>query len=532
MTFAEYLQTKPQLTVAAAFIPGIIVGDATSGMMPMWCWLAAAVVMMVLYWAMRNKFVHCSTCCIMATTFCIGATIITNANRRLSFPFKEGNPIFYEVVVTSEPKVKGKTLQCDLAVTDIEGKTLKTPVNVKASILRDTINNDWRKLNAGSGIEVVSVMRRPMNYYHDSNFDYVRWLHIHGFTAQTFIYHSNWVSKKVSLEPFSRLEILQLKALQFRARLINQLHINNENEDQQSAVITAMVLGDKHAISKDTKDAYSISGGSHVLALSGLHLSIIYAILTLLIGRWRRRWISQIIVLTAIWMYVVMVGMGSSVVRSAVMLSVYSLCMVTKRDKASINCLAFAAIIMLIANPLCLWDVGFQMSFMAVAAILVYYKPIYYVLPVSNKILKAVWGMMAVSLSAQIGTAPLVAYYFGRFSCYFLLTNFIVVPAATVIIYGTLAVLITSPIQAISGALAKVLNAIAYLLNSAMEWVASLPGASIEGIHISTTQLCFVYIIILCISLVFKHMLKVRDMKKLDAFLKRQGLQSNEQTLS
>ncbi len=156
-----------------------------------------------------------------------------------------------------------------------------------------------------------------------------------------------------------------------------------------------------------------------MLALSGLHLGIIYAILTLLMGGGRRwRWLAQGIILTAIWTYVVLVGMPASVIRSATMLNICSVCLVLQRQQASVNTLAFAAIVMLLANPLNLWDVGFQMSFMAVLAIMVYYRSIYYLLPLRHRLARWAWGMASVSIAAQLGTAPLVMYYFGRFSSF------------------------------------------------------------------------------------------------------------------
>lgn len=521
MSFTDYLQTQPLLRVSVAFILGIVVGDKTFASISVWWWIAVAIAFLISFYTLHSKFPHFLSLCIYVITFCIGSSIITIADKQAEYPFHGEEPLHYEAVITNTPKVRGKILQCDLAILKAEGKTIKRPIYVKTAILRDTVSNDWQKLHIGSGIEAYSVMQPLSNYHKDGNFDYIRWLRVHGITAQTFIYYSDWRTARISLKPLSRLEIIKLKALRIRARLTSFLYSKGDNENQQSAVIAAMVLGDKHAISKETKDIYSISGGSHVLALSGLHLGIIYTILTLLFGRWRHKLLSQMLVLVAIWMYVVIVGMGSSVMRSATMLTIYSFCIVLQRDKTSVNTLSLAAICLLATNPLSLWDVGFQMSFMAVLTIVIFYKPIYNLLPLHNKLLKTVWGMTVVSITAQIGTAPLVAYYFGRFSCYFLLTNFVVIPAATIIIYGAVALFLSTPLPFISTSIAKILTFVAKLMNLALSWIANLPGSCIENIHINAIQVVLIYIIIMCISVSSVYISKIKQLDKLNAFHKR-----------
>ena len=172
------------------------------------------------------------------------------------------------------------------------------------------------------------------------------------------------------------------------------------------------------------------------------------------------------------------------------------------REKMSVNTLAFAAIVLMIINPLSLFDVGFQMSFMAVFAILVlhpFFEGVFsqeYLL--SHRAVKWVWGMGAVSCAAQIGVAPLVAYYFGRFSTYFLLTNFIVIPATTLILYLSLLVFMLP-------SLAYLLLYIVGLLNTVLTKMAALPGASIDGLAPSLLQVVMVYVIIVscCLLIIF-----------------------------
>ena len=199
-------------------------------------------------------------------------------------------------------------------------------------------------------------------------------------------------------------------------------------------------------------------------------------------------------------------GLSPSVVRASVMITIYAVIGVMRRDRMSLNALALTAIIMLFANPLCLYDVGFQMSFLAVFFILVYYKPVYGLVSSSflmrHPVLKWVWAMVVVSCCAQLGVAPLTAYYFGRFSCYFLLTNFVVIPLATVILYLAAAMMMASLWPSLLSWMAKVLSIVVGLQTAMVRWVSSLPEASIEGITINRVQLLLVYVIIMAFSVV------------------------------
>ena len=299
------------------------------------------------------------------------------------------------------------------------------------------------------------------------------------------------LSKVDDGEP-SRIERTQQYFLHQRTLLLERLQSSGLSGDQY-AIVAAMALGDKSALTHKLKETYSKTGASHVLALSGLHLGIIYALLSMLVVGRRWQMISQVAIILSIWAFVFLVGMSTSVVRSAVMLTVYALLAIGHRQKMSVNTLAFTAIIMLLISPQALFDVGFQMSFMAVFAILLFvplfYRPFSAEYLMTHRIINWLWGMVAVSVAAQIGVAPLIAYYFGRFSCYFLLTNFIVIPAATLILYLSLGTLL---IPAIGVVLANIVG----LLNNTLLYISTIPGATIEGLHPSAMLTISIYGII------------------------------------
>lgn len=315
-------------------------------------------------------------------------------------------------------------------------------------------------------------------------------------------YIDEWKGAAVDLSRLSVVQRARISALVFRDKLLQRFSDMGFN-GQAYAVLAAMALGDKSSLSDELKEEYSVSGASHVLALSGLHLGIIYAILSLLFSRRRWQIVSQVLILLAIWSYVFIVGMSASVVRSAVMLTVYSFVSLLNRNRLSLNTLSVAAVVILADSPLYLYDVGFQMSFAAVLFIIIFYRQLLEVMPGSIRnipIIKQIWQMTAVSVAAQIGVAPLIAFYFGRFSCYFLLTNMIVVPAATVILYGAVLTAAVSFLPWLQTLLAGLLLKVVILLNACVSFVAALPGASVDGIRIGLLQLLLIYILIFALS--------------------------------
>lgn len=265
------------------------------------------------------------------------------------------------------------------------------------------------------------------------------------------------------------------------------------------AVVSAMTLGAKEDMPKELRERYSAAGASHILALSGLHIGIIYAILSFLFV-WRRLRVSgHLLVLSAVWAYVFVTGMPPSAIRSAVMVTIYAIAVVCFRDRMPLNALSAAALVMLAFRPSDLFDLGFQMSFMAVFFILVFYGRIYNNVPAgwrSNVFTRRVWQMMAVSLAAQAGVAPLVMLCFGRISIYFLLANFIVVPVATIVLYGAMLLFAIPFAPAVQHVSAGLLSLAVSWMNNAVERLSLLPGGDISGINIHPAQVWMIYALV------------------------------------
>lgn len=431
---------------------------------------------------------------LMVAVMCLGGGVVSMRLSKLNRSFLPHDNVYHAVIAT-QPVERGKVVRCELLVLDE-----KENYRIQAAILRDTITGRYRHISVGDGIEFYShVEPFPVSQNADSHFNYYSWLQRQGVVGQVFINHLSWRKLSLDISSLSLLQRVRLSMLRFRERLVGQL-ADSGLEGQQQAIVAAMALGDKSALSKSTREAFSITGASHVLALSGLHLGIIYFLGTFLIRR--RKWNTpfQIVSLAAIWAYAILVGLSPSVVRSATMLTVYGLLSIVHRTQRPLNALAIAAVIMLLYNPLMLWDVGFQMSFMAILGIFVFYQPLFHLFgQLHNPLVRLLWGMVCMSISAQMGVFPLIIYYFGRFSCYFFLTNFIAIPAVYVVLCCALAFFLFSFIPVVRAFFALVLQTVVGWLLAVLEWFSSIPSASIDHINITPLQVLMIYGLIGCL---------------------------------
>lgn len=293
------------------------------------------------------------------------------------------------------------------------------------------------------------------------------------------------------------------RMLAYRDQLLRQYQQWGIGEENY-AIVAAMTLGDKTALTPDIRESFNITGAGHVLAISGLHLGILYMMVSFLVRGLRLRIVTQVLTILLIWAFAFLVGMSPSVVRSATMLTIYGLLSLGYRQKMSINVLAFTAIVLLVLKPQSLFDIGFQMSFLAVLAILLCYPLLNSVFSerwmMEHRLVRWLWGMTALSLSAQIGVAPLIAFYFHRFSTYFLLSNFVVIPCAYLILVGAI-LLFVMRLQVV----ATVLTTVTTWMRQALNAIATLPYASIDGLYPTLSQTILIYIFILLFGILLTY---------------------------
>ena len=278
------------------------------------------------------------------------------------------------------------------------------------------------------------------------------------------------------------------------------IHSKVEHPESQQIAL-ALLLGQKGSLDKEIMDAYSETGTMHILAVSGLHVGIIYALLLLpvrgLKSTSKIRFFYLLLVVLLIWVYALLTGFSPSVVRAAAMFSLVTLGQMRKRKASIWNTLAFSALMILVIDPDVIFDIGFQLSYLAVAGI-VGIQPLMvgWWLP-RNSILEYFWQLATVSLAAQLVTFPLSILYFHQFPTYFLLANLLVVPLAFVIMAVGVPFMFLAWIPKLGEVMGWVVDWLIFLQNQLTMMIQVLPGGTIEGLVISFSGVLLVWGLIL-----------------------------------
>lgn len=510
MKFNGKLQLHTFLRIAICLLVGICIGDATADAVPvaLWRWLFVGLLSLLVLLHMSKRLEMMQTLLIFGIIIVGGAWRITSYENSLRCAFT-GEEEVYEAVVVSQPIKKRRSMKCELAV--VSGRLAGHRLNAYFQN-----PNSLNHIVIGDGVEAQSVFSGfDDTFAQRGGFDWRRQRMVRGIVARTFVASDKWKRAEVSLEAMPRIDRLALSLQSLRYDLLSRLQGSALTEDSY-ATIAAMTLGDKTGVSAELRDTYSKAGVSHVLALSGLHLGIIYAMIALLLGRRRNTMGGLFVTLLLVWTFALMVGMSPGIVRSAAMFSVYASMTFLQRDYLTANSLALAASVMLLASPAMLWDVGFQMSFLAVMGIVICHVLLrnnrFYVRYAHRRFVGKLVSLVCISLAAQLFVLPLVMYYFGNVPFYFLLANIVAVPLTTFIIYAAMLLFVLSPLCQFAAWmtvvwqwLASGVGWVVAQMNTLLKGIASLPGASADGVYISVLQLSLMYVLIVALVGVWRY---------------------------
>ncbi|HYH16752.1 MAG TPA: ComEC/Rec2 family competence protein, partial [Flavisolibacter sp.] len=273
--------------------------------------------------------------------------------------------------------------------------------------------------------------------------------------------------------------------------------------NKEAGLAEALLIGYKDDLDKNLVQAYSNTGVVHVIAISGLHLGIIYWILLLLTHPLKQRslqWLRFLIVITGLWSFSLLAGAQPSVLRSAVMFTCLAFSTVIDRKGSMYNTLALSAFVLLCINPYWLWDVGFQLSYLAVLSILLFFKPIYNWCYFPNKLVDSIWKLAAVSLAAQILTLPISVFHFHQFPLLFLISNLVAVPLSSLILIGALILCAVSFIPSIAIKCGQLLHYLIQWMNGYVERLDAVSFTVWKGLFITPTQTALLYLFITSIA--------------------------------
>lgn len=398
-------------------------------------------------------------------------------------PFPQ-HPQSHIGVITEIPQAKPRSIACNIQLEEKSRRKIITYFQPDSAS---------KTLRVGDRVIFYTSVNTFKNRGNPDDFDYVTYIKRLGFSGSAYISSTRW--EKTQRKNFS----LYIYSQQVREKILNfyrTLNLRHTN----FTVFSALTVGYKDELEDSTQQSFRATGTSHILSVSGLHVVIIYMVIASLLSffpKHKRSIIAkQIIIIVLLWSYAFITGLSPSVVRATLMLSIFCLSVALRRKAISYNTICFTAFIMLLYNPFDFFNVGFQLSFMAVLSICFFLPLIENMFRSNNKILKFLWETSAVSLAVQIGTYPICLYYFGTFPSYFFITNLLIVPLSTLIMYSSLVVYTTSFLVATIPFIGNivfpwsiwVLKMILTLLLTTVSFFESLPFALIKDIYISLPQ--------------------------------------------
>ena len=391
----------------------------------------------------------------------------------------------YRASVTNHPTDGGKAYKADLKIeaVNILDSWHEFDAKIVATIMKDSTA---RCLKAGQTIEFsskIDSLDMPKNPF---GFDYSQYLQLNGVQGSIFLNPGEW---KIVDGSVHGLKQHALNARQMLVGLLEKAGL----EGNELGLASTLVLGYKNNIDAEVKQAYMNAGAMHVLAVSGMHVGIVCAVLELLMmalgGNLAFRF-KRVVIILLLWAYAFITGLSPSVLRATVMFSFVEMGRLIKREMSIYNTLAASAFLLLAINPDMLFKAGFQLSYAAVIGIVSLQPRIVRLIKINRKrrVLRYLWELTAVSVAAQIATLPFCLYYFERTPVYFWLSNIIVSPGAAVMIGLTMLLLAVSPISAATKIVGVATSWMAKTMNYWVTTIANLPGSTIENTYISVFQ--------------------------------------------
>lgn len=499
-----FLHKYPFFRLAVPWMLGIYCGDRFSDSFsePLWGFLACilwACLSFLFYFSERYSWRWCFG--VSLSLFCLaGGWLSVNLQLKTAaeteFPKEEA---VYRLRVNDFPEVRERTFLCRVWLKERHDSLGIHPVNKQAILYfqRDSLSS---RLQMGEELWVRSRISPPVSARNFDESDYARYLKRKGISGTGFVASGHWQFSECRKEKEGIATVLYRLAASYRTQIEN-LYRRLGIEGDELAVLSALTLGDKTDLSESVRESYSVAGVSHVLALSGLHIGLLYALAffllrPLLLGGQSGRVLRSLLLILLLWLFAFFTGLSPSVVRSAAMFSIWALADLCGRQSFSLNTLALTAWLMLLVRPVWLFDVGFQLSFAAVLSILLFQPFLYRLCPVRHRAGTYLWGLVSVSVAAQLGTAPLVLFYFSRFSTHFLLTNLLVVPLVTLILYAAVVLLLLTPMSGLQAVAAVGLEKMLRMLNLLVRWVEQLPYASVDGIWLYPLEVAGCYLVL------------------------------------
>ena len=495
MAFAEISIWKkaPLLRLLIPFMAGIIIQGEFS-CSPQ-CWLPIVLISLIFFSAsfflsffIHYKFGVLIGLCVAVMFTAIGGMVtgysdIRNSSNWFDKYYNDDHTIM--VTLAENPVEKIKSLKADATVNSILLKDEWRAVKGKM-ILYFIKDSSSPPLAYGSQIIIKKVSQKIKSSGNPGSFDYKRYCLFQQLTHEVYLRPGEYIVLNKKKEPWLSVFISHL-----RHKVLNIIPFFIRGE-KEKGLAEALLIGYKNDLDKTLVQSYTRTGVVHIIAISGMHLGLIYGLLMLLSSPLQRKknikWLKPVIVLAGLWIFSLVAGAQPSVLRSAVMFSCITVGDSMGRRSSIFNSLAASSFLLLLYNPFWLWDAGFQLSYAAVLSIIIFMQPVYDCIYIKNKFADYIWKLNAVTISAQILTVPVSIYHFHQFPNFFLLTNLVAVPLSSLIVLGEILLCLISfatPLAVVTG---KILQALIWFMNTYIEGIESLPYSLWDGLQISIIQ--------------------------------------------
>jgi len=425
-------------------------------------------------------------------------TIINNSEHFTN----QGTFTHYQVIITANTEIKPKTYKVEAEIQQV--KTSEKWQKSTGKILLYFNKTEAKRPQYG---DVFLIKNMPSEIDPPKNpeeFDYRQFLHNKGIYAQHFLWQKEYL--QIDHQAPSQILNVAYKANVY-ADSVFKAYLTDRDE---YGVAKAMIVGMRDDIDSELLESYSASGAIHVLSVSGMHVGILFLVLSVLL-KWIKtnikygNWIFTIIILILLWTYAVFTGLSSTVLRATVMFSFIQIGTTINRKHNIYNILAVSALVLLCYNPYWLVDVGFQLSYLAILGIVYLHPYLNQLINPTNPIIRVLWEGTIVCFAAQLFTAPLSIYYFHQFPSYFLIANPFVAFFSFGILPIGLLLLIFACIPIVADVLAFVLKWSCLLLNETIFGIEKLPLSTLKGFSISVPELLAWYAIIFLSIAFFRH---------------------------
>jgi competence protein ComEC len=493
-------KAKLAIQVTVPFALGIVLSEIlqVAQVIAMGLWLTSCLALLVANNASKGVFAarHFTGSLFILAFFFSGMFYVTfqqveNQSNHFSNHFLPGNQLVGRVVEMQEGKgsfdrvlLETQSLLSPLNIQTVNGKLL---VHVKKEDSRQTIE-------VGDVLQVAAEVKPIQNANNPGEFNQENFMRFKGIRHYAFIYPTQW--EKID----HAAGVMSFWANQ-RNRMKEKL--NELLPPNQAALATALSLGDKSLLDRATRASFANAGAMHVLAVSGLHVGILLFIIQWIFSkvpflRKRNRFIIAALLL--IWCFAFLTGLSASVVRAAGMFSIMGIGQLMGRNFFSFNSLFASAFILLLFQPYFIFDIGFQLSYLAMFGILMFYAPVAAVFNFKWKVLRYFWEGTAIGIAAQIGTLPISLYYFHQFPNYFMLTNIGLMILAGVALGAVLLIFILAFVPYLNEWIAFGVKWVFWTLENFVVAIAELPRSVSFGF---TPFVWLVLVAYLCVFLFY-----------------------------